>query len=500
MKTKQFRSLLLKDTTQLTYDKQEILKHYEEKEEKIVQLLDKFQDYEALMQTIFINSHFFVSHFDEIQTWLESKEFNKKFLSKLSLYPSLIDPKTADYNKLGADLAWDLNLPLNYTPKLVWMSIQSSGTMMNILATELLNKKRIYTFDNNACGAWNADGFWDNTNRLYKFCLQHKPEIITVGFRNFKFFHLLLSDTKVAYIVRDPISLFRLAVNHVDNEALKKGVTDFTLAMDWKKNDIFAKISYYGNKDKPDINRTVAFKDKGWFGFCFDFYKTVHVLENLNITPFCLEFTQISPENAFHTYKKLQKLCGFHIEDEKTLQNLLSHRINRFEGSLISLPVRLHAHEKHLEQLKNDSFFEYEGGVDIFVSTHALHPNKTEFIDLTKKIFQTRKLLFENIIILVKRSQIHILESNKELFTAVQTWLHSYMDSFEENEKNIKEKLYDENQILEYLHNEKELALKLKESLDCCYKHIKEKYPHYLKKWKYYQKFEKLCHDLESTK
>lgn len=496
MKAHNLLTLILKNTLDASLQ-EESIKQYKAKQNEITQILEKFQYYKALIQTIHNNASFFVLHFEQIKIWLESQEFKDRFLTKLFAYPSLINPHTADYEKLGADVAWELNLPLNYTPKLVWMAIQSSATMMNILATELLTQKQIYTLSNNACGAWNAEGFWHNTNRLYKYCLEHKPEIISVGFRNFKFFHLLLSNTKVAYIVRDPISLFRLAVNHIDNEALQKGVENFTLAMDCKR-DVFAKLSYYGNKDAPDINRIMHYKDKGWFGFCFDFYKTIEILKSLDIEPICLEFTKMKPKNAFNTYKQMQKLCNFRIENEEALNTLLSHRINRFEGSLISLPVRLYVHEKHL-QTSQETFCcegEWGGGVDILITTHALHPDKTDFKDLTKEIFQTRKLLFENIVILIKHSQSAVLKSNAKLFTAVKIWLHSYMDSFEQNEKNIKAKLYDERQILEYFKERKDLALKFKESLDRCYKHIKEKYPHYVKKWKFYKEFENLCKTL----
>lgn len=461
------------------YQSKEILNKFKQNRGELKELLETFKNYEALLETIKSNAIYFILHLDTINSWLLSDDFRQNFHSKSHPYPSLINPLEANYETLGADLAWSLNLPLNYTPKLVWMAIQSSGTMLNILATELITKQAIYSA-NGILGTWNANGFWDSTNRLYKYCLEHKPELITVGFRNFKFFNLLKPDTNVAYAVRDPLSLFKTATNHIDNQNLVGGRQEFELDMDLlKRDDIFAKVSYYGGKDSPNMDRIELYRDKGWFGFCFDFYKSVSNLKSIGISPICIEFDQLSPKNAFDTYLNVAKACKLDIPDKEALKNLLSFKINRFEGDLISLPVKLYACRERGKE------------VSITITTHALHPNKTNFEDITQKVFGKRKLIFENVILLVEKQEIAHLHDT--LLNSVRLWLNKYMDLLEENEKKIKEKLYSEAQILEYFKEHKDTALKLKQSLDRCYEHVKQDYPQYVEKWKYYKEFEELC-------
>ncbi len=424
------------------------------------------------------NIFYFFLHFKEIQTWLLSAKFKDEFYKTKHPYPAFINPSKADYQALGADLAWGLNLPLPYRPKLVFLAIQSSGTYLAILACEFINKSKFYEA-NGTLGSWNAQGFWDNTNRIYKICLEQKPEFIVVGFRNYKFFNLLVPHTKVAYALRDPISLFKTAVNHIDNTNLQSGVEEFELDENSLKGDIFAKISYYGNKDNPDLDRIKLYQDKGWFGFCFDFYKSILNLKARNCELICLEFDELSTKNAFKTFLKLAKDCKFQISDESAFKKLLSHKINRFCGELLSLPIKLRAS-------KNLSFI---------LTTHALCPDTRDFKELTSEIFKDRKLNFNNIILLVKKQEFKFLSA--EILEKASAWLNKYMNLLEQNEKKIKERLYDEVRILEYFKRNKNLALKLKLSLDKCYELTKKEYPAYIEKWKFYKEFEKICADFK---
>ncbi|EDP2687118.1 DUF2972 domain-containing protein, partial [Campylobacter jejuni] len=64
-------------------------------------------------------------------------------------------------------------------------------------------------------------------------------------------------------------------------------------------------------------------------------------------------------------------------------------------------------------------------------------------------------------------------------------------------EQNERNKLFKEEDILNYLKKNKDLALKLKGILDKDYIHIKKHRPDIVASWKYYQEFEKMCKELD---
>ncbi|EIS2875563.1 DUF2972 domain-containing protein, partial [Campylobacter jejuni] len=206
----------------------------------------------------------------------------------------------------------------------------------------------------------------------------------------------------------------------------------------------------------------------------------------------CIEFSQINTTNAFNTFTKLAHKYGFTPPNDPIL---FQGRVNRNQGDLWVLPVKFRAHSYDLyNKTKNDdTSFTLEGGVEIIITTHQLHSNKSGFVDITKEIFDDRKLMFDNIILLVKSNEYEMLKNNQELFLASKKYLNDYMDALEKHEQKIKDNLITEEQILDYLRDKKDLRIKLKQLIDDDLTYVRENHPEYLQKWKYYQEFEKLC-------
>ncbi|MBT0755582.1 capsular biosynthesis protein, partial [Campylobacter upsaliensis] len=75
--------------------------------------------YEALNEVIVLNMAFVLEHFDEVSLWLNSKEFKEKYEDINHPYPPLLNPDKLNdenyilnYEKIPANLAWEMNLPL----------------------------------------------------------------------------------------------------------------------------------------------------------------------------------------------------------------------------------------------------------------------------------------------------------------------------------------------------------------------------------------------------
>lgn len=80
--------------------------------EKINRIFQAHKDYQPIIDNILHNFNYFLENFSEIESWLLSSEFYKRYKKEKHPYPSLINPKTADYKNISAQLAWEMNLPL----------------------------------------------------------------------------------------------------------------------------------------------------------------------------------------------------------------------------------------------------------------------------------------------------------------------------------------------------------------------------------------------------
>ncbi|EOJ9115146.1 DUF2972 domain-containing protein, partial [Campylobacter jejuni] len=319
-------------------------------------------------------------------------------------------------------------------------------------------------------------------------------------YKNNKMLHLICCKHCI-FITRDPISIIKHGVNHVNNEVVTKMiVSNKNINLSYMKLE-FAKPYYYNDKHYPSINildNVVMYHAIYPNGVYFKTQKRLNILKKYNKIENieCLEMADINKENAFNTFTRLAKKYGFTPPNDPIP---FQGRVNNSNGDLIYLPVTLYAHPYDLTHPKaeDDTSFSLEGGVSIIITTHQIHPKKEGFVDITKEIFDNKKLMFDNIVLLVKSNEYEILKNNQELFLASKKYLNDYMDALEKHEQKIKDNLITEEQILDYLKDKKDLRIKLKSILDEDLTYVRENHPEYLQKWKYYQEFEKMCKELD---
>ncbi|CAM2802215.1 hypothetical protein [Helicobacter burdigaliensis] len=109
--------------------------------EKIKEILELHKDYKPIIQNILNNFTYFLDNFVEIKELLKSSEFYNRYKKDNHPYPSLINPKIADYKNIPAELAWEMNLPLPTNYKFIWL--YSHGTAATEVGEYLVKKLKI---------------------------------------------------------------------------------------------------------------------------------------------------------------------------------------------------------------------------------------------------------------------------------------------------------------------------------------------------------------------
>ncbi|HDV7400369.1 TPA: DUF2972 domain-containing protein, partial [Campylobacter jejuni] len=121
-----------------------------------------------------------------------------------------------------------------------------------------------------------------------------------------------------------------------------------------------------------------------------------------------------------------------------------------------------------------------------------------EYINFTKEFFD-KPLKYENLGIFLKPQEFERLKQDSKLFDVAKRYLNNFIEALEERIDLEKAKLFKEKDVLNYLKENKELRVKLKNILDKELVHIKQHRPDIVASWKYYQEFEQMCKELDGN-
>ncbi|ELV3178570.1 DUF2972 domain-containing protein [Campylobacter jejuni] len=460
-------------------------------------ILDLHKNYIPALKVIFQNFNYTLNHLEMIKKWFLSNKFNKRYKKNQHPFPPLLDYNNVQSQKLSSDLFWSLNIPLNEY-RFLFLANSGSGTMAMLLFFQLSCFKTYTTF-------WE-----DYRNIFFHHCELQKNKktdtnhlLITASTHINQFcekFYALLPNIKIIFfVVRDPISVIKHMINHISDKTIEN-VNDGIKILSLKTPfcNLFPNIDYYYSdleKHIPEISsieRVILDAENGLF---FTTQRRLNIIKKFNhINKIeCINFLDIDKKTAFDSFVKLANKYDF-IPPSDLIP--FSGRVNRNQGDLIYLPVILRLHPSDLISIdQDDSISSLENEIDIIITTHQIHSNKDGFSDITSKIFDDKKLMFDNIILLILNEKYDILINNQELFLASKKYLNNYINALEKHEKKIRDHLITEDKILNYLKNKKDLRHRLKKILDQDLIYVNENYPEYLKQWKYYQKFEQMCNE-----
>ncbi|EAJ0326593.1 DUF2972 domain-containing protein, partial [Campylobacter lari] len=310
------------------------------------------------------------------------------------------------------------------------------------------------------------------------------PAIVSKNYLEYgnyeKNFFLLSKKCNIVFVVRDPISIIKTALNHIDNlyawnnfqrNPLYKKITYKNYLFD----SLFPKILYaYSQAYKVNVRDIEKCLDNHEFYYTLN--KRITMLKNVSKDMICINFADIKTENIFNTLLKLSKKLNFKKPLEK-YRFLFEKRINMYEG-LLHFPVEI------------DIF-----NIKITITTpYLLSHNKNDlywYINITKMFFQSDFIL-DNVMIICDKNQIDIFLKN-EKWNEFKEYVIAYINALERYIKDVKNNLITEKDVLSYLNNNKLLLFKFKKYIEENIAYVKNYHPEYLDTWKYYQEFEKMC-------
>ncbi|WP_234126450.1 capsular biosynthesis protein, partial [Campylobacter sp. TTU_617] len=280
---------------------------------RIKNILKIHKNYQPILDNIFHNFNYFIQNFDLIEEWLLSDDFNERYKKGNHPYPSLLDPKKLNdenekinYKNIPAELAWDMNLPLPDKYKFVWLFKSCSGSMaMYNFFTQCEVGCQAYAWENGKKMYTDMKDYFD----FFETSIAVVPTI-TQNYYNgrklmmYKLLHLFLNIDTIMFIARDPFSIFKHAINHIDNAHvqynIKPSMKNYKLSTNLF---VFPKMHYtYSNSEKPNISSSfekIFTNDE----FYFTTQKRLNILKRYNKIENieCLEIADINKENAFNT-------------------------------------------------------------------------------------------------------------------------------------------------------------------------------------------------------
>ncbi|ELL5036514.1 DUF2972 domain-containing protein, partial [Campylobacter coli] len=445
---------------------------------RIQNVLKIHQDYQPILDNIFHNFNYFIQKFNLIEEWLLSNDFNEKYKKENHPYPSLLDPKKLNdekekinYKNIPAELAWEINLPLPDNYEFVFLSAGVSGHAAMVKFLEDCNCRLFSKYShrgNNIFGAY-CDQYAFLNKKGFNILTFFEYGIVDYKLKS-KFIGLFNSKKRVLFLVRDPIERLKSRINHIAPN--KFAIYDFNLNSNVK--EIVNVKKYYsknGINDFPDINILENLLTFNFFCYklLIDFFRKSHI--------FYIDMEEIKPAKAFDTMCVLADKFGFKRPVDKIN---FSHIV--FDDTIGYFPMRLHVEDMIII-------------ITTLLRAKQMRQSK-EYINFTKEFFD-KPLKYENLGIFLKPQEFERLKQDSKLFDVTKRYLNNFIEALEERIDLEKAKLFKEKDVLNYLKENKELRVKLKNILDKELVHIKQHRPDIVASWKYYQEFEKMCKELD---
>lgn len=432
------------------------------------------------------------SIYPQVKIWLSSLEFKEKYLKHP--YPPFLNPCTIEYEKISADLAYELNLPL---PEQNYDLINISNGCSASAATLVFLKE---------CGV-SSYSVGQASYETYKEIYQHKAQQKHVIFFYYSMLAMfdktnvshffkasLTKKVPFLYIARCPIERIRCVINHFDsNPSTNPLHKTFTLRCAYDEIIPQTKYWYSKDKNKPDLSLLEDIGENRQILHCVLALQSILEMLKDNISFVeCVEFNDLKKENAFETFCKLASIFGF----LKPLQK--ENFENRIWNKMYSLfPVTLICHPDDLHQSFDENSAQRKGGFHLIITLpHYLSDEQKDFVDLSAEIEDGLSIDEVRILILISKDDLAKFKADENLYAKSIEFIKGYLNALKKQFTQDEAMLVTEEQILQFLSSNEESRYFIEKTLNAELCYLKENYPHFFDKWKYYKEFEKICQKL----
>ncbi|TEY09671.1 DUF2972 domain-containing protein [Campylobacter sp. US18a] len=471
---------------------------------RIENILKIHKNYQPILDNIFHNFNYFMQNFNLIEEWLLSNDFNERYKKENHPYPSLLDPKKLNdekekinYKNIPAELAWEMNLPLPDNYEFVFLSGGLSGHAAMMSFFNVCGIRYLYHHMDLMKNRYIDYYHFSRIENLYSI-ITYGQYSLTQGMNNIGKYLALINKIPIIFLVRDPISRLKTGVNHPILNP--KSMKEIYLNSDY--NDVFKNKMYVG-----DIGKNFYYSEKPSMKYLPRWINE----DTMCQTSLCLLFSnrdiayidmeEIKPAKAFDTMCNLADKFGFKKPtDKKFFEGIMN-------GDFLGiLPFTLYVHPKDvnnvyslMESHENLSSLKENNGIRLQITSTNLvefYKQSKEYVNFTKEFFD-KSLKYENLGIFLKPQEFERLRQDSKLFDITKKYLNNFIKALEERIELEKAKLFKEEDVLNYLKENKELRIKLKNILDKELVHIKQHRPDIVASWKYYQEFERICKELD---
>ena len=398
----------------------------------------------------------------EMLNWISSKEFEEKYLSKKHPYPPLLNPDRFNHHRFCAELAWEFNMPLPSNYQFIFLAIHCCGA----LATSLFFRE---------CDIA-TNGLHDSDREIYinnfKNLISPKNKFVVIWTRAYRFedeklYWLITKEVPALCVVRDPISILKVHINHLAGDGYKN-IPHINLGDPYEKVILPAKYSY--ENPSPHALKAVAenLKDTSQ-----TLKKRISLLKSRLTKIHYISFDSLGLDKAFDLFCDLSREYGFARPNRR---EIFETKINGADRHVL-FPFTLHC----------------EGGLDLLIVTkldwQVGHPH---YVDLTNKILKTGHDFPYKIHILIDKSLADRFMQNSSLFEKVSLYINGYMNQLEKQENEEKSRKVKEEDLLDYLQENKELREEFKRLFYDEYEDLLANRKDIVETWNHYNRLENM--------
>ncbi|EFS4222329.1 DUF2972 domain-containing protein, partial [Campylobacter upsaliensis] len=429
--------------------------------------------YEALNEVIVLNMAFVLEHFDEVSLWLNSREFKEKYEDINHPYPPLLNPDKLNdenyilnYEKIPANLAWEMNLPLPRRYEFVLMFSHGAGALA-------MNHFLFWSAQFNLIEYFYGGVAEVRYSNFYQRLLKENNNIVgisdtsellygSIENRN-KLWSLIDKKVKALVLVRDPIELIKHCYGRKWGTSWAK-LKEFTLEHNFE--DVIKAPEPY-NYDFPSTYKHLENQ-------CFLWNTLKEHFPHLDFK--YLDVREFTGSKTIETMKKLALEFGFNIKLSTEEQENMFVK-NMFAGNLhFLLPLTLKIDKIKIEFsiLKKDE----------------------NLLDLRKE-FELKESQNQLGIYILKSDYKELLKNHK-LYEKTLHYIQNFYNKLLERIKLEDELMLKPEDILEHLKKDEACCKELKGVLDYESKDLKATRPDIVNSWKYYKEFEKMCEEFKN--